>query len=297
VRRGRRRRSARAAAGRPAAALMVAGGADGIIVIAALLGTPARAGTPPPAEYCRASPNTDFIGDNKYEFRAANWSACCAACARISPCHYWTYEGTPTAAGPCFLKAASSTPSGHTRPGRVSGSIAGAHGTDPAWPRPPHPPPPPPWLPAGPFRCASALDCSLNGRCSSTLNTTTNTSCVCGPGWVGRRCESLDLMPARRISGFRARSGGANTSSWGAPCVRNAASSPLSFTPHLSALNCTECIGGGDAMVSCRVLADASERYHMWPAEMTHHCGSEPCSCVPRHPGPLPSALATTNFI
>jgi hypothetical protein len=187
-----------------------------------------------------ALPDTDFIGDNKFELPdAANWTACCAACASIKPCHFWTFEGASTHSGACFLKAASSTPAGHQRMGRVSGRALGAHGAG-GWPSHPHPPPSPPWIPPGPYRCASALDCSLNGACTSRVNLTTNSSCACGAGWIGKRCETLDLQPAREMSGYRMRDDGHNTSSWGAPVVR-----------------------------------DGSGWYHMWPAEMTHHCGSE----------------------
>ena len=202
---------------------------------AAAAGTAAASRAPLHQQACGpALPDTDFIGDNQFEFTAGNWSACCAKCAGISPCHFWTFEGSPTRPGPCFLKAASSTPAGHARPGRVSGALAGVHGGEPGWPRHPHPPPSPPWVRPGPFKCTSAMDCSLNGRCTSHVNPTTNTSCVCRVGWVGKRCESLDLLPATKMSGFRQRDGGANTSSWGAP-----------------------------------VLADALGRYHMWPAVMS----------------------------
>ena len=181
--------------------------------------------------------DTDFIGDNKLHFVASNWSTCCEKCSSIEPCHFWTFEGTVTKAGACFLKATSTTPAGNPHPGRVSGSM-GPHGGSPTWPRPPTPPPTPPYSPAGPFRCESELDCSLNGHCSGTLDPATNSTCLCLVGWRGKRCETLDLLPASPQAGYQHREGGANISSWGMPMLRH----------------------------------PTTGVYHAWPAEMTSHC-------------------------
>ena len=181
--------------------------------------------------------DTDFIGDNKLHFVASNWSTCCEKCSSIEPCHFWTFEGTVTKAGACFLKATSTTPAGNPHPGRVSGAMA-PHGGSPTWPRPPTPPPTPPYSPAGPFRCESELDCSLNGHCGGTLDPATNSTCLCLVGWRGKRCETLDLLPASPQAGYQHREGGANISSWGMPMLRH----------------------------------PTTGVYHAWPAEMTSHC-------------------------
>ena len=136
--------------------------------------------------------NTDYIGDNKHEETTATSGACCALCAGIAPCQFWTFEGGPHTPGPCFLKAASSTPGGDPRPGRVSGRVATPHGGSPRWPAPPPAPPAPP---APPFRCRTLADCSLNGVCRGVE------ACHCDPGWRGQRCQELDLLPARRRGG------------------------------------------------------------------------------------------------
>jgi hypothetical protein len=36
--------------------------------------------------------------------------------------------------------------------------------------------------------CVTDDDCSLNGKCSAS-------TCECSSGWIGRRCETLDLEP------------------------------------------------------------------------------------------------------
>jgi len=79
--------------------------------------------------------------------------------------------------------------------------------------------------------CRDEMDCSLNGACVSG-------TCHCRPQWSGHRCETLELVPATRGTGYRGVDGGANTSSWGGA-----------------------------------VLRDDDGKYHMWAAEMTEHCG------------------------
>ncbi len=181
--------------------------------------------------------DTDFIGDNKLHFVARNWSSCCDKCSSIQQCHFWTFEGTDKKSGACFLKTASTTPAGHPHAGRVSGAI-GTHAGSPTWPLPPTPPPTPPYSPTGPFRCENELDCSLNGRCSGTLDPTTDSTCLCFVGWRGKRCETLDLLPASPQAGYQYREDG-NISSWGMPILRH----------------------------------PATGVYHAWPCEITSHCG------------------------
>ena len=154
--------------------------------------------------------NTDFIGDNKYEQSTATASDCCALCSSVGPCHYWTFEGTAHSAGACFLKASSSTPSGHVVQGRVSGHF-GAHSGRSSWPKPPPPPPSPP---PAPFACRTARDCSLNGVCKGVAQ------CTCDAGWAGQRCDELDVLPAQRVGGYHYNINGGNISSWGGPIVR-----------------------------------------------------------------------------
>ena len=60
--------------------------------------------------------------------------------------------------------------------------------------------------------CASNLDCSLNGVCTSGR-------CRCDSGWVGKACTIIDLLPARRgADGYRAADG---STSWGGNVVRS----------------------------------------------------------------------------
>lgn len=58
-------------------------------------------------------------------------------------------------------------------------------------------------------------------------------------GWTGKRCETLDLLPAQLLAGYRHTEAGRNISSWGAPVLRH----------------------------------PKTGVYHAWPAEMTHFCG------------------------
>ena len=60
-------------------------------------------------------------------------------------------------------------------------------------------------------------ECEMNGRLEGS-------SCVCNAGWSGRRCGTLDLLPASPDAGFVPRgSDGANSwSSWGGSVVRGA---------------------------------------------------------------------------
>ena len=59
--------------------------------------------------------------------------------------------------------------------------------------------------------CENDFDCSYNGRCSAAGG------CQCSQGWVGRRCQTLDLLPVDRAKyGFSPQDErGQNLSSWG----------------------------------------------------------------------------------
>lgn len=80
--------------------------------------------------------------------------------------------------------------------------------------------------------CRNDEDCSLNGQCSS------NGTCKCRSAWKGFRCETLNLLPSVKGSGYRGIDNNHNTSSWGGA-----------------------------------VLLGPDNKYHMWAAEMTEHCG------------------------
>eukprot|EP00937_MAST-01D_sp_MAST-1D-sp2_P004368 g4368.t1 len=86
------------------------------------------------------------------------------------------------------------------------------------------------WPPAA---CASAADCSHNGRCGA------DHLCACDAAWRGDRCQTLALLPTARGAGLRLVDGGRNTSTW-----------------------------GGSA-----VLDPATGLLHMWSSEMLGHCG------------------------
>ena len=58
--------------------------------------------------------------------------------------------------------------------------------------------------------CAGDMDCSLNGVCGS------DGACVCSPGWTGRACGTLKLLPVDlSVLGFNPSENGRNMSSWG----------------------------------------------------------------------------------
>ncbi|CAK0908752.1 unnamed protein product [Prorocentrum cordatum] len=82
--------------------------------------------------------------------------------------------------------------------------------------------------------CASPRDCSYNGHCGAS------SACVCAPQWTGPRCETLNLLPARKDGGFR---------------------SPHAAPEHISSW-------GGS------ILYDESDGlWHMFAAEMANGCG------------------------
>lgn len=80
--------------------------------------------------------------------------------------------------------------------------------------------------------------CRADEDCSLNGRCGSNGSCQCRPAWKGRRCETLNLLPPTRGAGYRGVDGGHNTSSWGGA-----------------------------------VLKGPDQKYHMWAAEMTEHCG------------------------
>ena len=57
--------------------------------------------------------------------------------------------------------------------------------------------------------CTSELDCSLNGGCQQG-------TCHCDSGWIGARCERLQLLPARLDEGYNHLAHTQSVSSWGA---------------------------------------------------------------------------------
>ena len=67
--------------------------------------------------------------------------------------------------------------------------------------------------------CTSAMDCSLNGRC-------TGGKCVCDAAWSGAACEQLALTPPVTVApAYPPPSWYANTTSWGGSVVREPGSS------------------------------------------------------------------------
>ena len=79
-----------------------------------------------------------------------------------------------------------------------------------------HQPSPPTPAPPGPLlRCASELDCGLNGVCN-----TTSGQCACDAPWMGSTCSVLDLLPVQPNTGYHAfDADGKPTSSWGGSVV------------------------------------------------------------------------------
>eukprot|EP00041_Stephanoeca_diplocostata_P018731 m.395498 g.395498 ORF g.395498 m.395498 type:complete len:415 (+) comp21102_c0_seq5:197-1441(+) len=60
------------------------------------------------------------------------------------------------------------------------------------------------------FRCEKNFDCQLNGQCFSG-------SCICDPGWTGRNCHRMDLLPAPEKNGLQ----DTHLSSWGGSVLHN----------------------------------------------------------------------------
>ena len=57
--------------------------------------------------------------------------------------------------------------------------------------------------------CSSDSDCSLLGECN-------NGKCICDPGWKGKNCGQVDLLPAPRDGGYRNPS----LSTWGGKAIK-----------------------------------------------------------------------------
>jgi hypothetical protein len=66
--------------------------------------------------------------------------------------------------------------------------------------------------PSTSFKCASKLDCELNGVCTS------GGACSCNSGWTGATCGMLNLLPATRSAGYQR----AGYSSWGGSVTHSA---------------------------------------------------------------------------
>jgi hypothetical protein len=135
---------------------------------------------------------------------------CAAACAALSPqrCWMFSYYAASVAsklAGGCYGltdPAFSPVP----EDGVVSGSL--------------------------PLPCRDDADCSFNGVCGA------DALCACTHSWRGARCETLNLLPAVRGSGFAPVDSGEPTTTWGGTVV--------------------PCGGGG---------------FCMFASEITRHCG------------------------
>ena len=93
-------------------------------------------------------------------------------------------------------------------------------------------------MPPAVSRCTNAMDCSLNGVCSSS----SSGHCVCDAAWSGARCETLELRPTAVRSGLSLP----NTSFWGGSVLASSSSSSSS---------------------------SASASYTMFASEMLSHCG------------------------
>ena len=57
--------------------------------------------------------------------------------------------------------------------------------------------------------CSTDNDCSLLGECNKG-------KCVCDPGWTGKKCGQVDLLPAQRYGGYR----NASLSTWGGKAIK-----------------------------------------------------------------------------
>eukprot|EP01084_Bolivina_argentea_P053300 97844_1 len=89
------------------------------------------------------------------------------------------------------------------------------------------------------WQCTSDMDCSLNGQCNLLTG-----NCSCRIGWKGYKCESLNLLPASKTSGyFEIESDGLPTSSW-----------------------------GGSVIVDSNDTNELT-KYHMFLCEFVNHCG------------------------
>ena len=80
--------------------------------------------------------------------------------------------------------------------------------------------------------------CSSAADCSFNGKCAQSGSCSCYPQWMGKHCGQLRLIPTARDAGLQSRDARGRVSSWGGSVVR-----------------------GDDGL------------YHMYAAEMTHHCG------------------------
>ena len=134
-----------------------------------------------------------YGGDNEMHINVSTSSECADACCMATTCAVYTHTThypwpvgagfhNCTTGGPCcFLKSAV----GSIQPlaNCTSGTVV----------RGPTPSPPP--APPGNGSCSLARDCHYGGECVSGR-------CACDPTWTGPACERLNLLPARKGSGY-----------------------------------------------------------------------------------------------
>lgn len=80
--------------------------------------------------------------------------------------------------------------------------------------------------------------CRSNEDCSLNGRCEEHGGCSCRPAWTGDRCQTLSIQPTPKSAGYNGVDNGNHTSSWGGAVLR-----------------------GND------------NRFHMFAAEMTEHCG------------------------
>lgn len=96
-----------------------------------------RAYAPPPAMCSKGGTNNTGCTMNHYSAPVvSDAEACCARCAGDSKCQAWTFHGSPSKAGECYLDSAVDC--------RRVDHVVGGCKTPPCSTGPPPPPPPPP---------------------------------------------------------------------------------------------------------------------------------------------------------